>query len=40
MTPFQYVQTIGSVLGISQVGLVQLATELQAKRTQIEQLLP
>jgi putative nucleotidyltransferase with HDIG domain len=33
-------EPISSTLGLSQVGLVQLATELQAKRKQIEQLLP
>ncbi len=33
-------EPIRSTLGISQAGLVQLATELQGKRKQIEQLLP
>ena len=33
-------EVICKTLGLSQVGLVQLATELQAKRKQIEQLLP
>ena len=32
-------EAVGSTLGISQVGLVQLATELHAKRKQIESLL-
>ena len=33
-------EPVSLVLGLSQVGLVQLATELQAKRKQIEQLIP
>jgi putative nucleotidyltransferase with HDIG domain len=40
VVPVELPEPIGSVLGISQVGLVQLATELQTKRKQIEQLLP
>jgi putative nucleotidyltransferase with HDIG domain len=40
VVPVELPELIGSTLGLSQVGLVQLATELQAKRKQIEQLLP
>jgi hypothetical protein len=40
VVPFELPELIGSTLGLSQVGMIQLATELQAKRKQIEQILP
>jgi putative nucleotidyltransferase with HDIG domain len=40
VVPVALPELIGSVLGISQVGMIQLATELEGKRKQIEQLLP
>jgi putative nucleotidyltransferase with HDIG domain len=40
VVPFELPEPIGTVLGISQVEMVQLAAELEGKRKQIEQLLP
>jgi putative nucleotidyltransferase with HDIG domain len=40
VVPVSLPESIGAVLGISQVGMIQLATELEGKRKQIEQLLP